>query len=247
MVFYDGAALFHCHHTAPDPPLPSAVTHVRQLRQSFLQGRKHRLQGELQGEGRDCPACCLQLFTCSQTSCRYFLYTGKPASKALGIWQYSAEGWLSHKSIQIQCLTGISPSRHCLSFCTLQQAAGDNCHPCIFLAVSFCFWAKKELTAVSYTEHLRKWMEKGIITRSWTGTSNSNLTIKGNSGPSCTSGPSGRQSQGRCWDNVPLCGDLSLSFFYTYRGAGGTAALHSLLATVCLYPPGARERTSPSS
>lgn len=101
------------------------------------QGSERCLLSDLRGDGRDCPACCLQLFPSSQTSSHYFPSAGKPASKALGIWQYSAEGWLSHKSIQIQCLAGVSPSRHCLSFCTLQQAAGDNCHPRTFLPVPF--------------------------------------------------------------------------------------------------------------
>lgn len=90
--------------------------------------------GEMEGIALPC---CLQLFPSTQTSSHYFPYARKPASKALGIWQYSAEGWLSRKSIQIQCLAGVSPSRHCLLFCTLQQAAGDNCHPRTFLPVPF--------------------------------------------------------------------------------------------------------------
>lgn len=100
VTFYDGAALYRCHHAATDPPLPWAVTHVRWLRQ-FLTGKQ---VASPQRDGREWTTCCLQLFTRTQTSCHYWLYAGKPAGKALGIWQYSAEGWLSHKFIQIQCL-----------------------------------------------------------------------------------------------------------------------------------------------
>ncbi|XP_052644610.1 uncharacterized protein LOC128142505 isoform X2 [Harpia harpyja] len=60
-----------------------------------LQGSERCLLSDLRGDGRGCPACCLQLFPSTQTSSHCFPYAGKPASKALGIWQYSAEGSFS--------------------------------------------------------------------------------------------------------------------------------------------------------
>jgi len=138
----------------------------------------------------------------------------------------------------------------------LQQAVGDNSAVLVSFYQFLLYFLGQE--RIYCCEQPSKWMKKGIPARGRTGTGSSNPTVKYNSDSSCASGTSNRrrQSQGPCGDNVPLCGDPSPSFFHTYRGADATAALSgdrglaplppcSLAAR--LHPPGAQERTSPSS
>lgn len=105
--------------------------------------------------------------------------------------------------------------------------------------------ARRELTPVSYTEQLSKWMEKGSSKTGRAGTQTVPLVPRR---------AGARQSKGQCGDIVPLCGDLSLSFLYTCGGrchhspAQGTWPCSApSLFTCCLVASLAWEKTSPSS